>query len=352
MPSPDGRRATLAAVAREAGVSLPTVSKVVNGRDDVSEETRSRIEQLLAAHQYVGWGQGRRKTAVRSVCLVFDTFQNPYAMEISRGVMQAAAEAGIDVAISLTSVSTPGVTWADRVIRSGPEGLILVTTTLTDAQRAHFARARLPLVLIDPINLPGPEVVSIGATNWTGAVSATAHLLDLGHRRIGAIIGRPETIFGRARLHGYRAALDDAGVPADPELTRPGEFTYESGYEHALSLLTLPDRPTAIFASSDVQALGVLEAARVAGIAVPVQAGPAEDGLRPSDDRADAAVPQLEQVRRRGHGAGPVRRADADHLRAGQVDRIDEHQRQPGPGEMGALRIAQLRGDQDQAHGA
>jgi len=271
MPSADGRRATLAAVAREAGVSLPTVSKVVNGRDDVAEETRARIEQLLAAHQYVGWGQGRRKTAVRSICLVFDSFQNPYSMEISRGVMQAAAEAGTDVSISLTSVSTPGVTWADRVIRSGPVGLILVTSELSDAQRAHFSRARLPLVLIDPINLPGPEVVSIGATNWTGAVSATAYLLDLGHRRIGAIIGRPETVFGRARLHGYRAALDDAGVPANPELTRHGVFTYESGYEHALSLLTLPDRPSAIFASSDVQALGVLEAARVAGIAVPGQ---------------------------------------------------------------------------------
>src|SRR5215472_6057410 len=174
MPSVDGRRATLAAVAREAGVSLPTVSKVVNGRDDVSEETRARIEQLLAVHQYVGWGQGRRKTAVRSICLVFDSFQNPYSMEISRGVMQAAAEAGTDVSISLTSVSTPGVTWADRVIRSGPVGLILVTSELSDTQRAHFTRARLPLVLIDPINLPGPEVISIGATNWTGAVSTTA----------------------------------------------------------------------------------------------------------------------------------------------------------------------------------
>jgi LacI family transcriptional regulator len=271
MPRPDGKRATLAAVALEAGVSLPTVSKVVNGRDDVAAETRARIEQLLAAHQYVGWGQGRRKTAVRSICLVFDSFQNPYAMEISRGVMQAAAEAGIDVTMSLTSVNNPSVTWADRVIRSGPEGLVLVSSELTDAQRAHFARAHLPLVLIDPVNLPGPEVVSIGATNWTGAVAATAHLLDLGHRRIGAIIGRPDTVFGRARLHGYRAALDDAGVPADPELTRLGAFTYESGYEHALALLTLPDRPTAIFASSDVQALGLLEAARVAGIAVPGQ---------------------------------------------------------------------------------
>src|SRR5262249_38437246 len=133
MPSPDGRRATLAAVAREAGVSLPTVSKVGNGRDDVSEETRARIEQLLAAHQYVGWGQGRRKTAVRSVCLVFDTFQNPYAMEISRGVMQAAAEAGIDVAISLTSVSTPGVPCADRVIRSGPPCRIPVAAPRPEA---------------------------------------------------------------------------------------------------------------------------------------------------------------------------------------------------------------------------
>jgi LacI family transcriptional regulator len=271
MTRPDGRRATLAAVAQEAGVSLPTVSKVVNGRDDVSTATRERIERLLVAHNYVGWGQGRRKVPVQSICLVFDSFENPYSMEISRGVMEAAAELGVDVTVSLTTAATPGLTWADRVIRAGHEGLILVTSELTEAQRSHFDRSRLPLVLIDPINLPGPEVVSIGATNWTGAVSATRHLLELGHRRVAAVIGRPETTFGRARLHGYRAALDDAGVAVDPELIRTGEFRYDSGYQDALALLTLPDRPTAIFASSDVQALGVLEAARVTNIRVPEQ---------------------------------------------------------------------------------
>jgi LacI family transcriptional regulator len=271
MTGPDSRRATLAAVAREAGVSLPTVSKVVNGRPDVGKATRERIEQLLLAHDYTGWGQGRRKVTVRSLCLVFDSFENPYSMEISRGVMHAAAELGIDVTISLTSASTPGVTWADRVIRAGHEGLILVTSELSEAQRGHFARSRLPLVLIDPINLPGPEVVSIGATNWTGAVAATGHLLSLGHRRIAAIVGRPDTVFGRARLHGYRAALDDAGVPVDADLIRLGEFRYESAYQHALDLMELPDPPSAVFASSDVQALGVLEAARVLSVRVPEQ---------------------------------------------------------------------------------
>jgi LacI family transcriptional regulator len=255
--------------AEEAGVSLPTVSKVVNGRQDVSDTTRTRVEQLLIAHNYVGWGQGRRKAVVRSICLVFDSFENPYSMEISRGVMQASAEAGVDVTVSLTSATTPGVTWADRVIRAGHEGLILVTSELTDAQRKHFARSRTPLVLIDPINLPSPEVVSIGATNWTGAVSATTHLLQLGHRRVAAIIGRPETVFGGARLHGYRAALDDARVRADPALMRVGEFRYDAAYQHATDLLALPTPPSAIFASSDIQALGVLEAARVAGVRVP-----------------------------------------------------------------------------------
>lgn len=267
-----GARSTLAAVAREAGVSIPTVSKVVNGRDDVAAGTRARIERLLAAHNYVGWGQGRRRASVRSICLVFDSFENPYSMEISRGVMQAAAEAGMDVTVSLTSARTPGITWADRVIRSGHEGLILVTSELTEAQRLHFARAGLPLVLIDPVNLPTPEVVSVGSTNWSGAVSATKHLLDLGHRRIAAIIGRPGTVFGRARLHGYRAALDDAGIPADDEMVRlPGKISYESAYDHALSLFGLPEPPSAIFAGSDLQALGVLEAARVASIRVPGQ---------------------------------------------------------------------------------
>lgn len=269
MSRAERQRATLATVAREAGVSLPTVSKVVNGRADVAEATRAKIEQLLAAHNYMGWGQGRRKVTVRSISLVFDSFENPYSMEIGRGVMHAAAEAGVDVTVALTSAVTPGVTWADRVLRAGHEGLILVTSELTEAQLGHFTRARLPLVLIDPINLPSPDVVSIGATNWTGAVAATNHLLELGHRRIAAVIGGPDTVFGRARLHGYRAALEDAGLTVDPELIKLGAFRYDSANQHALELLALPQRPTAIFASSDVQALGVLEAARMAKLRVP-----------------------------------------------------------------------------------
>jgi len=259
----------LATVAKEAGVSAPTVSKVLNGHGDIAPETRARVAALLAEHDYVPRSAARRRGNLRSLTLVFDTFENPYGMEIARGVMQAAADSGIAVGMDLTSLSGPGSGWLERVLGSAPDALLLVTTALTAAQRKRVARQGTPFVVIDPLNLPGADVISVGATNWTGALSAVEHLIGLGHRRIGAIIGRPETSFGGARLHGYRSALENAGITADPDLIAHGEFRFEPALDHALRLLRLPDPPTAIFASSDVQALGVLEAARQLTIRVP-----------------------------------------------------------------------------------
>jgi LacI family transcriptional regulator len=265
------RRATLTSVAQAAGVSLPTVSKVVNGRGDVAPATRARIEQLLAQHEYVGSSQARPQVGLRCLNLVFDTYLNPYSMEITRGVIEAAAEQEVDVVLGLSKSPVSGATWADRVVRSGREGLILVTTELTAAQRDHFVLARVPLVLIDPINVPDADVVSIGSTNWSGALNAVDHLLQLGHTRIGAIIGNPNAVFGGARLHGYRAALANAGLAFEPDLVRSGPVTFDAARQDSLLMLQRPDRPTAIFATSDVEALGVLEAARELGIRVPDQ---------------------------------------------------------------------------------
>ncbi len=265
-----GRRATLTSVAAAAGVSLPTVSKVVNGRGDVAPATRARIKELLAEHEYVGATQARARAQVRSINLVFDTYVNPYSMEITRGVIAASTELDVDVVVGLSRLESAGVTWADRVVRSAGEGLILVTTELSKAQREYFAAARVPLVLIDPINLPSADVVSIGATNWSGALAAVEHLLELGHTRIGAIVGNPSAVFGGARLHGYRAALSNADISYDADLVRTGPVTFDAARQDSLDLLRDPRaRPTAVFATSDVEALGVLEAARELGIRVP-----------------------------------------------------------------------------------
>ena len=270
MSAPLGkRRATLAMVAKEAGVSAPTVSKVLNGHGDIAPETRARIEALLIEHDYVPRSAARRRNQLHALTLVFDTFENPYGMEITRGVLEAATETAVSVSLDLTSLPGTGSGWLDRVLSSAPDALLLVTTELTAAQRKRLAKQNVPFVVIDPLNLPGPDVISVGATNWTGALSAVEHLVKLGHRRIGAIIGRPETSFGGARLHGYRSALENAGIPTDPDLVAVGDFRFEPALRHALRLLRMADRPTAIFASSDLQALGVLEAARQLGLRVP-----------------------------------------------------------------------------------
>jgi len=122
---------------------------------------------------------------------------------------------------------------------------------------------------VDPVGQPDPEVLSIGAANWAGGMAATEHLLELGHQRIGTITGSPTVLCSQARLDGYRAALERAGIAVDPGLIATGDFHYASALAAASAMLARPDRPTAIFAASDVQAMGVYEAARQLGLKLP-----------------------------------------------------------------------------------
>jgi LacI family transcriptional regulator len=188
-----------------------------------------------------------------------------WAVEIIRGVTGSE----LDVVISTMPTGPAAAAWAEDMAASGRSGVIVVTSQFTSAQKRVFQRAGIPCVVIDPVDLPDPDVPSVGATNWGGGLAATRHLAQLGHRRIAVIGGPPGVLCGRARIDGYRAALDAAGLPFDPELVRVGTFRHAGGYDAACELLALPDRPTAIFAGSDEQAFGVIEAARVAGLVVP-----------------------------------------------------------------------------------
>lgn len=262
-------RTTLTGVAEAAGVSVATVSKVVNGRSDVSPETRARIERLLVEHDYVARGPGGTQSPVRTIDLVFDRLINPNNLVITLGVTEAAAEAGVDVVIGTAPDDPLGAAWARKVTTAGREGVILVTSDLTAQQRAQFTQAGIPLVLIDPMNLPDENVPSIGATNFAGGMTATEHLLKLGHRRIAMIEGRHDAVCNTARLHGYQAALTGAGLTPDPRIIKRGDFRFEPAYQAALELFALDDPPTAVFTGNDLEAFGVIEAARVRGLRVP-----------------------------------------------------------------------------------
>jgi len=263
------RKTTLAAIAAEAGVSLPTVSKVVNGRSDVAPATRARVEQLLHQHQYSRHGVPRlRRSGL--IDLVFNDLDSPWAVEILRGIEKWGTEHNTAIAVSSVRHGDARPTsWTSAIASHHTDGVILVTTTLTSAQVGQLRGADIPLVVIDPANAPPADIPSVGATNWAGGLAATQHLLGLGHQRIGTITGPMDYLCSLARVDGYRSALDRAGLAFDPVLVRYGDFRHEGGFAQAAELLDLADRPTAIFAGSDQQAFGVYEAARQRGLRIP-----------------------------------------------------------------------------------
>ena len=267
-PQHDGARrpVTIARIAEETGLSTATVSKVLNGKPDVSPRTRKLVQDVLLSSGYRKRGSG---DAPPLIDVVFNDFDSPWAIELVRGAAAAAQAHGLTVAFTALSEGDERRVWFDHITSRGTRGIILLLSQLSERQRGELAVRGLPIVVIDPTAEPGPEVSSVGATNWAGGLAATKYLVDMGHRQIGIITGAPELLCSRARLDGYRAALERAGLSMNDQLVRPGDFRVKAGYEQAKVLFNLRERPTAIFAGSDLSALGVLRAAREAGLRVP-----------------------------------------------------------------------------------
>ncbi|GAA2088397.1 LacI family DNA-binding transcriptional regulator [Pseudolysinimonas kribbensis] len=263
-------RSTLARVAAEAAVSVPTVSKVLNGRSGVAPETRERVEGALRAHGY-----SRRVSAassVRLIELVMPAIASITGLEIITGVERAARSSGRSMVLTQSGDRrSPGRDWIDGALRRRPEGVVLVFSDLAPDDKRRLRTRGIPFVVIDPSGDPAPDVPSVGSANWSGGYSATRHLIDLGHVRIAAITGPEGVLSSTARLSGYRAALESAGIPLDESLVLRGNYQYGDGLARGLELLERRDRPTAVFAGTDVQAMGVYEAARRRGVAIPAE---------------------------------------------------------------------------------
>ena len=268
-PSDPARsRAKLADVAALADVSVSTVSKVLNGRSGVSSDTRARIEELLAGQRYNRRTRSAPKARLLDVlCYEIDS---PFAGEAMVSIERVCADQGIGLVLSsATKDHLPPSGWSARVLQRQPVGVLLVAARLPASDRERLRSRGVPVVLVDPAGTPAPDVPTIGSADWNGGFLATRHLLDLGHRDIAIITGPDEMLASTARLSGYRAALDSAGVSVDPAFVRPGQFHHRDGLTEGRALMSLTRRPTAIFASSDLQALGVFEAARQLGLSVP-----------------------------------------------------------------------------------
>jgi len=312
-----GTPSPLAVVAAEAGVSVPTVSKVLNSRPDVAAATRERVAAVLARHGYAVRPSGTRRTGL--VDLRVADLDSTWAEAVVRGAARAAARHGADLVVTVDAAAESCGAWVRRALRRGTDGLVSVVAVPDAAARADLARAGVPVVVVDPRTRPDAELLAVAATNFRGGLDATAHLIALGHRRIATITGPQDQDDAVARLAGYRTALIQGGLPAPDDLVLGGAFGVDAGFRAAEVLLRADDRPTAVFAASDDTAIGVLRAAREHGVRVPQDLSvvgfddqpvaawldPALTTVRqPLDEMGDAAVSLVHRARE-GRG-GPA----------------------------------------------
>lgn len=265
----DSGRATISEIAREAGVFVPTVSKVLNEQGRVSETTRAKVEAIIAKHDYARQPSKQRKNA-GLIDLVFPGMGSEWAREIVEGVERVAQEAGYGTVVS--SLSPDGSTmdpWLANLAERKSDGMLLAVFDLDSARIQRIKSLDIPMILINPVGQPDPDLTTVSAANLDGAFSATRHLLGLGHTRIGMIGGREGLPSSSARQRGFMAALRHARVAIEPSLIVPGDFSMESGASATEELLALPERPTAIFAGNDAQALGAYQTALGAGVRIP-----------------------------------------------------------------------------------
>jgi len=254
-------------VARAAGVSVATVSKVVNGRYGVSQGTVDRVQGVIEQLGYeASLGARSLRSHRTNVLGILVAEFEPFSTELLKGASAAVAGTGYELLAYSAGVSGGGVGWERRSLsRLGGtliDGAVIVTPTVVDASNG------VPVVAVDPHTGPSDQP-TVDSDNLAGAVLATEHLLRLGHRRIALLGGRPDLESSRLREAGFRTAMAAAGVPVDESLVRVGGYRPETAEAPARELLTHPDPPTAVFAANDLSAIRTMEVARDLGLRVP-----------------------------------------------------------------------------------
>lgn len=259
---------TMRDVARHAGVSVATVSRVLNGSGPVGEGTRERILETASALRYVPNGTARSLTTstTETVGVLLPNLYGEFYSEVIRGVEGAVRARRYHTLLSSVHDGLDELTAALRTLVGRVDGLVVMSPDLgPDVLEANLPPG-LPVVLLGAA-VPGHAAVAID--NEAGAAAMVRHLAGLGHRRIALVGGAAANADAQARLAGYRRAVAEAGLDADPALVVEGDFSEASGHAAAQALLRLPERPTAVFAANDSMAIGALRAFREAGLDVP-----------------------------------------------------------------------------------
>ncbi|WP_449408742.1 substrate-binding domain-containing protein [Microbacterium maritypicum] len=268
--SPD-RAPTLRDVARIAGVSVPTVSKVLNGRDDVSAATRERVHEATAQVGYrrVPSAAVDALIADQLIDLVLPAVGDSWASALIDGVERVAAASALDlVIIMVRKGAAPSRSWVERLVDHRSRGALVAVEQPTSAERRLLERARIPFVLIDPAGSPDRSAPSVGAANWAGGHDAATLLLSNGHTSLAVIAGDPHSLNSRERAGGFVAGIRERHPDARLPLVY-GRWVMEMATQVAADLLKGPRRPTAILACNDNMALGVYVAAQALGLRVP-----------------------------------------------------------------------------------
>jgi DNA-binding LacI/PurR family transcriptional regulator len=290
----------LAVIAREVGVSLSTVSKVVNGRADVAASTRARVREALARHSYPLPSSSAAYTKRHAALLdvVIHEVDSAWAGTLLDRVQRAAAERGLNVVLSTVQPdSTPHVParrWLDQIAARGTCGVLGILAGFTTAQVDYMRDQGIPCVVIDPRSEPDPNVATVRIDNHDSQYRLTEHLIALGHKRIAMVSGNRHSLPARERLAGFEAAMADARLPIRPEWRREGGFDQSRSRAAMAALMALPEPPTAIAFASDKGALAGLAEANRLGLKVPDDVS-----ITGFDDVPDAAsaVPALTTVR-------------------------------------------------------
>ncbi|WP_169926004.1 LacI family DNA-binding transcriptional regulator [Serinibacter salmoneus] len=252
-------------MAALAATSVPTVSKVLNGRPGVSESTRRRV--LTALAELGAPARPRRPRRSHLLSLRVDNLDGPWFQELVRGVVHAASEEDLEVVVS-TGTPHEFDTWVAHSLQRGALALLCAVGLPSTRAIDLASGAGVPVIAIDPWR-PTPELATVTCDHRAGAQVATEHLLALGHRRIAFLGGPPALANAQLRLEGFLRSMHEAGVAVEPDLLRAGRYTVACGYRAGQYFLALPEAPTAVFAASDDSAVGLLRALREAQVAVP-----------------------------------------------------------------------------------
>ena len=312
--------ATIKDVAREAGVSVATVSRVFNDSGRVNEDTRQRVRDVAERLHF--WPNGVARSLItnrtHSIGVLLPDLHGEFFSEVIRGVDLAARREGLHVLVSSSHSDTQELVAALRAMRGRIDGMIIMAPEPESIPAIRAGTWGCPLVLLGP-GSETPDFDTVSLANFDGAYAVVRHLQRLGHKRIATITGPAGNRDAQQRLEGYRAAMREVGVATTRTLEVPGDFTEPAGYQGARLVLTMSPRPTALFVANDEMAVGALGALREAGLRVP----------------ADMALAGFDDIALARHLTPPLTTVHVDAYQMGEraLQRVLRRDRgEPAPG--------------------